>query len=442
MTNNKIEPRLLKGFRDILPEDMLLRNEVIKRIRTVFEAHGFLPLETPALEHLDILAGKYGEEGDRLIYKFKDQGERDVALRYDLTVPLARVVAQYQELPKPFKRYQIQPVWRADKPQKGRFREFYQCDVDILGSQSITAEAEILSVVNSSLLNLGFDEFVIRINHRNLLNSILIFSGLGEDALIPVCRSIDKLDKIGPNGVKEELKKSGFSNEHIESIFKLIERKFSSNRDYLDSLKKDLGGIQEAVLALEEMSTLDSYMQAIGIYEKRYQFDISLARGLDYYTGMVFETEISRPKVGSITGGGRYDKLVGMFLKDDIAAVGTSLGLERIIEAVKEFNLVQVPPNSTSVMITNFGNNENLEAFKLLARLRNGGINAELYPDNVKMGKQLKYADKVGIPFVVILGEEEISEGKVKIKKFPEGDQDEISISGLVSYFKENLKDR
>ncbi len=432
----KIEPRLLKGFRDFLPEDMLLRNKVIGIIKEVFELHGFLPLETPTLEHLDILTGKYGDEGEKLIFNFKDQGDRDVAMRYDLTVPLARVVAQYQELPKPFKRYQIQPVWRADKPQKGRFREFYQCDVDILGSESRLADAEILSVVYHSLKELGFREFLIKINDRRLLNAMVRYTGKSDDAVVPFCRSMDKLDKIGVDGVKKELQSSGFSSEQIEKVFKVLSPGLEKESFDINEVSKLLAGDDEADAALEDLKKIFSYLDSLGVEKDAYIFDLSLARGLDYYTGTVFETVVTRPKVGSITGGGRYDELVGVFTSQGLPAVGTSLGLERIIEVINEHGFINAGQTVAEALVVNFGDDVSKEGLKLVKILRESGIPSEIYPDSAKLGKQFKYADKMGIPAVLICGTDEITRGTVVVKNMKTGGQEEIKQTALVSHLR------
>jgi histidyl-tRNA synthetase len=427
-----IEPRLLKGFRDFLPEDMILRQNVISIIRNVFELHGFLPLETPTLEHLDILSGKYGEEGEKLIYKFKDQGERDVAMRYDLTVPLARVIAQYPELPRPLRRYQIQPVWRADKPQKGRFREFYQCDCDIIGVEDITAEAEIISAVFYSLKALGFQKFCIKINHREVLNGLLSYSGLDQSFLLPLCRSIDKLDKIGLDGVKDELIKNGLSNAAAAKILEMLQ--INDPVSAMNLVSEKLGKYENAGSAVLQLRKLFVYLKESGIADEYYKFDISLARGLDYYTGTVFETVVSEPKIGSITGGGRYDELISIFTKERIPAVGTSLGLERLIEVIKTFELLPVPASVSKALIINFSEETTGHAIGVGRLLRANGIPCEIYPEPGKIQKQFKYADKLHIPYVLIIGTEEMADESVMVKKLADGSQKRIALTDLVSF--------
>jgi len=431
-----IEPRLLKGFRDFLPEDMILRQKVISIIRNVFELHGFLPLETPTLEHLDILSGKYGEEGEKLIYKFKDQGERDVAMRYDLTVPLARVIAQYPELPRPFRRYQIQPVWRADKPQKGRFREFYQCDCDIIGVEDITAETEIISSVHDSLKALGFQKFCIKINHREVLNGLLAYAGLEQNFLLPLCRSIDKLDKIGPDGVKDELIQNGFSNAAVARILEMLQVNDPVSAFAMDLVSEKIGKFVKTGSAVLQLRKLFGYLKESGIADEYYKFDISLARGLDYYTGTVFETVVSEPKIGSITGGGRYDELISIFTKEKIPAVGTSLGLERLIEVIKIFELLPVPSSVSKALIVNFSEETTGYAVGVGQLLRANGIPCEIYPEPGKLQKQFKYADKLHIPYVLIRGSEEIADGSVVVKKLADGSQNRIPLENLIEFFK------
>lgn len=431
-----IEPRLLKGFRDFLPEDMLLRQKVISIIREIFELHGFLPLETPTLEYLDILSGKYGEEADKLIFHFKDHGERDVALRYDLTVPFARVIAQYQELARPFRRYQIQPVWRADKPQKGRFREFYQCDCDIIGTEDVTAEYEVISVIYDSLKALGFKKFVIKINHRQILNGLLSLTGLEQSYISPLCRSIDKLDKIGTEGVKEELLRNGFSEKSSEKIIKILSSGTTSIIEEIDGITSSISNDAIFQKALTDIKTLFGYFKSAGIPEENYAFDISLARGLDYYTGMVFETVVSEPKIGSITGGGRYDELIGMFAKERIPAVGTSLGLERIIEVIKAFNLLEIPRNVSKALVVNFSEETTEYTVKIAHLLRSNGMGCEIYPEKAKLSKQIKYADKLHIPFVLIAGNEEMADETVLVKILENGTQERIKLQKLPVFLK------
>ncbi len=373
----KIEPRTLKGFRDFLPKEALKRQYVIETLRRVFESYGFEPLETPALEYEDILLGKYGEEGDKLMYRFEDNGQRRVALRYDQTVPLARVVAQYQnELPFPFKRYQIQNVWRADNTQKGRFREFLQCDIDTVGEQSIGCDAEIIAIVDKSLRTLGFENFRILINDRKN------FEGVDSAAIL----TIDKLKKIGAEGVKQELREKGFD----ENLLTQIQEK-------------------EASQLIQILLNNQDYTGNKTIYEP------TLARGLNYYTGLIIEVEIEGFDAGSVGGGGRYDNLIGMFANQSIPAVGFAFGFDRLMEAMDEQGLFPENLSTTKVLVTVPTKElENL-AISISSRLRSNNINTEVYLDNnAEMTKQYKYAEKKGIPYVIVPIDEQAVELRTK----------------------------
>lgn len=401
-----ITPKTLKGFRDFLPNEARKRNYVIETLRRVFESYGFEPLETPSLEYEEILAGKYGEEGDKLMYKFKDRGDRNVALRYDQTVPLARVVAQYQNaLPFPFKRYQIQNVWRAENTQKGRFREFLQCDIDIVGSTSIIADAEILEVASTALRKLGFRKFKILINDRRLLGKLNEQGYLTAEELLSVYRSLDKIKKISREGVEKELADKGFSKEIIEAIFSNAE--IIKENDNIVQIRKYLKqqGLEDIIL-----------------------FDPMLVRGLDYYTSTIIEVEIEEYSAGSVGGGGRYDNLIGMFNDQTIPAVGFAFGFDRLIEAMDELNLFPQDLNPTKILVTIFSKEYASNSLAIAKELRFKKINTELYPDeNAKLEKQLKYADKKGIKYAAILGPEEIKDNKVIIKNLT--DRTQVTVS-------------
>lgn len=359
----KIEPRTLKGFRDFLPKDARKRQYVIEALKSVFESYGFEPLETPALEYEDILLGKYGEEGDKLMYRFEDNGQRRVALRYDQTVPLARVVAQYEnELPLPFKRYQISSVWRAENTQKGRFREFLQCDIDIVGSTSPSCDAETIQIAISSLQKLGFKNFKILVNDRSL------FGEISKDAVI----SIDKLKKIGEEKVKEELSQKGIDPKVV------------------DEIKRN-----EPTDSLEKMIDL--------VNDERVVFEPTLARGLDYYTGLIIEVEIEGYSAGSVGGGGRYDNLIGMFAGKQIPAVGFAFGFDRLLEAMGELNLFPDElDGKTKVLVTIPSIELEKTSMEIANILRKSGINTESWLDETKMDRQFKYAEKKEIPYVVV----------------------------------------
>lgn len=396
----KIEPKTLKGFRDFLPDQMKKRQYVIDKLRAVFESYGFEPLETPALEYEEILTGKYGEEGDKLMYRFEDLGGRKVAMRYDQTVPLARVVSQYKnEITFPFKRYQIQPVWRADNTQRGRFREFYQCDIDIVGSSSQKADAEILTCVSSCIKILGFDKFKILVNDRQN------FKDYDPKAIAIV----DKLKKIGEEKVKEELKNSGFDENLLQEVIQ----------------KSKTQNLSEIV----EMSV--SQDQSL---EEKIIYEPTLARGLDYYTGLIIEVEIEGFDAGSVGGGGRYDNLIGIFSNEAIPAVGFAFGFDRLIEAMDGLNLFPQNLTKTQILVTVFSDDLKEVSANFSTFIRNKGVNSELYLNSdAKIDKQIKYADKKGVPFVAIIGPDESSKNMVTIKNLKSRDQQTVQYDDAAS---------
>ena len=396
MSNKLIEPRTLAGFRDFLPTDMIVRKKVMGILTNIFQKYGFDPLENPTLEYQDILLGKSGAEAEKLMYLFKDPGSRDVGMRYELTVSTARVLAQYPTLPKPFKRYQIQPVWRADKPQKGRYREITQCDIDTFGTTSPLADAEIIAIIYEGLKGIGFKEFTIRINSRQILFQVMANAGISEDKYLTAIQSIDKLDKKTQEEVEKELEAKGFSLKSIKDIFASL-KNISPN----DNLKDIFAAVEK-----------------LGVTKDYFKFDPILSRGLDYYTGVVFETAVTEPKIGSVTGGGRYDKLIGKFTGQDIAATGTSFGIDRICDVITELNLwPNTPKTSAKVLVTIFSKNLVDKSLEITSLLRENGINAEIYLDqNSKLDKQLKYADQKGIPFAIIIGPDEAAKNLITIK--------------------------
>ncbi len=413
----EIKSKILKGFRDFLPQQMAIRQKVFSIVKNVFESYGFDAIETPSLEYADTLLGKYGEEADKLIYRFKDQGNRDVALRYDLTVPLSRVIAQYDNrLVKPFKRYQIQPVWRADKPQKGRYREFTQCDVDIVGSNSPLADTEIIAVIYDVLKGIGFEKFTIRINSRQTLFSIMESAGVPQEKILSAIRSVDKLDKISCEEVEKELAEKNIEPEIIKKIFLSIK-------------KAEPDPFLKNVLSLTKK---------FGVSENFLKFDPTLARGLDYYTGPIYETIVEKPKIGSITGGGRYDKLIGTFIGKDIPACGTTIGVDRIIDVIEELNLWPgISPTKTQILITLFDKSFLDQAIEISQTLRTEDINNEIYLNlGDRLEKQLKYADKKGIPFAIIFGPEEIQKDTIILKNLKTREQKEIQKSNLIKTIK------
>ncbi len=435
----KIKPQILKGFRDFLPRQKALRQQIIKTMQDTFEIFGFEPLETPAIEYASILEGKYGEEGEKLIYKFSDRGGRQVALRYDLTIPLSRVIAMYPNLPKPFKCYQISPVWRADKPQRGRFREFWQCDADIVGSDSALADAEIIATIYQILKTLNLKQFTIRINNRKLLNGIAHSLEIKEDTIPSLLRIIDKLDKKGVKGVKAEMMEKQFPEKTAYIILELLTAS-KGNTITFNDIKNKFPSSPLLSDGIEELEEIFSYLESMGIDSEYYRFDISLARGLDYYTGPIFETTVDEPKIGSITGGGRYDNLIGMFSNTQFPATGSSFGLERIITVMEELNLSSLSTTTSEVLVTLFSPDMNKEVLQLVSYLRSSGIKTEVYFKQEKMKKQLSYASNKGIPFVAILGPDEQKNNTVMLRDMRKGKQEAIIRDELVNTIRRELR--
>jgi len=412
----KTKLQTLKGFRDFLPEDMTIRQKVIDTLKKVFESYGYQPLETPSLEYAITLLGKYGEDADKMVYTFKDKGGREVGLIYDLTIPISKVLALYSgKIPLPFRRYQIQRIWRAEKPQKGRYREVLQCDVDTFGTSSPLADAEIVAIIYDCLKKLNFEKFTIRINSRQVLFKLMSELGLKQkEKQLSILRTIDKLDKINLTEVKNELKQKGLSSGKTEKLLSLIK-----------SAQPD-----------ENLKQLFNYLKWFKVDKKFYQFDPTLVRGLDYYTGPIFETYVEKPKIGSITGGGRYDNLVTMLGGPDIPATGTTIGLDRICDVIKEQNLwPEVSSTPTKVLVTVFSPEYLEKSIELSKILRQNKMRVEVYLKEDKLDKQIKYADKKGIKYVIILGPEEEKSGKVTIKDMMKGSQETIPQEKLEDYF-------
>ncbi|MFH1896180.1 MAG: histidine--tRNA ligase [bacterium] len=409
--NKLIEkPRILKGFRDFLPPEMGLRNYVLNTMVAVFESFGYLPLQTPTLEYQDILLGKYGQEADRLVYTFEDKGGRSVGLKYDLTVPTSRVLAMYQnDINLPFKRYQIQPVFRAEKPQKGRYREVLQCDVDIFGVKTPLADAEIVAVIYKVLSGLGLADFVIKINSRQVLFALFEGLDLSEQERASFLQSLDKLEKIGKERVIKELSKKGF-----------------------------VAGLANGILEKQEKAQPDEYLgevlrlvEVFGVPKEFFEFDPSMVRGLDYYTGPIFETYIKKPALGSLTGGGRYDNLVESLGGPSVPATGTTLGLDRICEVVKELGLYNEAGSGPKALVAVFENSLDY-ALSVLAKLQTSGIKAEIYLDpKESLRGQIAYASKLKIPYVIIAGSQEKTKGVVVVKDMKTGEQEEVGLDDL-----------
>lgn len=424
MPSAKTQPA--RGMRDFLPEDVRKREYVIGVIKEVYERYGFEPLETPAAENIETLMGKYGEEGNQLIFKIlkrgvhEGTGEADLALRYDLTVPLARVVAEYRDkLPKFFKRYQIQPVWRADRPARGRFREFYQCDVDVLGSRSMIVEAEIISASSEALTKLGFTDFVVRLNHRKVLTGMLDAAGISSEKHETALIALDKLDKIGTEGVLREFAEREVLVETAgKKLLALFEAK-TSNEETLARLEKFVGSHDVGLAGVAELGEIISYVSSSVV-----EIDPSLARGLSYYTGAIMEIQV-KDLTGSLGGGGRYDNLVGMFLGQDLPACGFSLGMERIIVVMSERNMfpADLPSSPVDVMVAIWNEDSISQSVALAQQLRARGLRVDLYPEADKLGKQFKYASSRGVPFVAVLGEDERARGEVALKNMSTGEQ-------------------
>jgi len=433
------KPKLLKGFRDYLPETMISKERMLRQVSRTFEAHGFAPLQTPALEYEEILLGKYGAEGDKLLYRFKDLGDRAVAMRYDLTVPLARVVAQYADLEQPFRRYQIGTVWRAEKPGPGRYREFMQCDVDITGSTSILADAEILAAGAAVLTDLGVDSFVIRVNNRKLLNAALARVGISEAVLVKdTLRIVDKLPKVGVAGVQEELARAtGLEAKAIDGIFEFLALGGRSDAmSLLDRLAPMMAGNEGGVIGLEELRQLLNHVKDMGL-EDRVEVDLSIARGLDYYTGTIYETFLREKEgSGSIMSGGRYDTLIGVFRKQPVPAVGISLGIDRLFNTLLDLELVKTTRATADVMVAVFNAEAVSTAVQVASELRSAGISTELYPAPDRLKKQFKYADRKGIPIVILAGPDEISDGTTKVKNLVKREESTIQRTRLVEHLK------
>ncbi len=449
------KPGIPKGTRDFSPAEVAKRQYIIATIKHHFEVFGFQPIETPSFENSDTLMGKYGEEGDRLIFKILNSGDylakangdflsdrdslkltsqiSEKALRYDLTVPFARYVVQHQnDIEFPFKRYQIQPVWRADRPQKGRFREFYQCDADVVGSKSLWQEVEFVQLYDNVFTNLGLNGAVIKINNRKVLSGIAEVIG-AKDKLIDFTVALDKLDKVGEDGVKKEMLEKGISQEAIDKVQPLFNFTGSIN-EKLDKLNKLLASSEEGMKGVEELRFICERIMAIGLGKSELDLDVTLARGLNYYTGAIFE--VTAPKevaMGSIGGGGRYDDLTGIFGLKNMSGVGISFGLDRIYLVLEELGLFpDTVTETTKVLFVNFGDAESMYAMKALKHLREKGIKSELYPDSAKIGKQFQHADKRGIPFAVLTGEEEINNNTYTLKDLVSGEQCKVTMQELI----------
>lgn len=446
------KPSIPKGTRDFSPAEMARRNYIFDTIRDVFRLYGFKQIETPAMENLSTLMGKYGEEGDKLLFKILNSGDFlskadrslidagdcvrltsqlcEKGLRYDLTVPFARYVVQHRnELQFPFKRFQIQPVWRADRPQKGRYREFYQCDADIIGSDSLINEIELLQLIDEVFSRLKIN-ITIKLNNRKVLAGIAELIGAPEK-IVDITVAIDKIDKIGIDNVNAELRERGLSEEAIATLQPILAIDGTLN-ERIDKLASVLASSETGMLGVKELREVIEGVNALGL-QATLDLDVSLARGLNYYTGTIIEVKAQDVQIGSITGGGRYDNLTGVFGLPDVSGVGISFGADRIYDVLNTLDLYPAETSSaTTVMFTNFGTAEAAASMKMIKQLRAAGISAEIYPENAKMKKQMGYADALKVPYVVIVGENELAENKMMLKEMATGNQQLLSVEEAI----------
>lgn len=452
------KPSIAKGTRDFLSAEVAKRSYIFETIRKSFETYGFAPIETPSFELSSTLLGKYGEEGDRLIFKILNSGEKvrkaditalevgnlarfsnslaEKALRYDLTVPFARFVVQHQnEISFPFKRYQIQPVWRADRPQHGRYQEFYQCDADVVGSDSLLYEVDFILLFDEVLTSLEIPDFTIKLNNRKILTGIAELSG-EIDRIIPITVAIDKLDKIGKEGVVKELKEKGLSDDALNKIEPLFELK-GDTKTRLSEMKAYLKTSEIGLEGIAELENVLNRVEMLGLKRAKIEFDVTLARGLNYYTGAIFEVKANGVKMGSICGGGRYDDLTGVFGMKGMSGVGISFGADRIYDVITELDLFpDEVDNRLDLLFVNFGTKEELHCLKLVKRMRIEGVSSELYPASVKMKKQMKYANDRGVKYIALIGENEIEKNMLLIKDMETGNQLELSFDAAVAHLK------
>jgi len=452
------KPTLPKGTRDFGPAQMAKRQFILENIKKVFQKYGFQPLETPAMENLTTLTGKYGEEGDQLLFKILNSGDflKDVesskletrnsklitfdisekGLRYDLTVPFARfVVMNRNEITFPFKRYQIQPVWRADRPQKGRYREFYQCDADVVGTDSLLCEAEIVLMIKEVFKRLGIEDYSIKINHRAILSCLAeLCDAKGNESALFV--AIDKLDKIGEEKVKEELRGRGFFETSLITLFEILNFK-GSTQQKIEFLSRKFSNTPSGQKGITDFKEVLNLLTGYGATEDHVEFDIALARGLSYYTGCIFEVKINHVSIGSVSGGGRYDNLTGVFGLPGVSGVGFSFGVDRLYDAMEELKLFpQEAQISTQVLIAHFDEESKRYGLKVLQALRENGIASEIYPDSVKIQKQLEFANKKMVPYTIVIGSEEVKNDILAFKNMKTGEQQKLTIEKILDTFK------
>ncbi len=447
-----------KGTRDFLPNVMAKRNFIFETIKKSFQIYGFEAIETPAIENLKTLTGKYGEEGDQLLFKILSRGEKfdsavesvvdkesrgakehhlcDLALRYDLTVPFARFVVQNQnEISFPFRRYQLQSVWRGDRPARGRYREFVQCDADVVGTDSLVCEVELVQLIDEVLTNLGIPDFTIKLNNRKILTAIAEVVG-ESDKMMTITMAIDKLDKVGEEGVVKELSGRGVSDAAIEKIRSLFSLGLDAKKN-LETISKFVQESEVGKKGLEELEFIFNTVEKIGLRSAKLEFDVSLARGLNYYTGAIFEVKANGVSIGSIVGGGRYDNLTGIFGLKDVSGVGISFGADRIFDVMEGLKLFpEASLNGTQLLFVNFGPQEEAYCLKLLNQVRKAGVSAEIYPKKAKMNKQMTFANRKGIKHVAMVGSEEVAAGNLTVKNMDDGSQQTLTIEQLISQLK------
>ena len=450
------KPSLPKGTRDFGPAQMAKRQFIFSTIRKVFEMYGFQPLETPAMENLSTLTGKYGEEGDQLLFKILNSGDylknidvsklkaldaraitsdiSEKGLKYDLTVPFARyVVMNRHEITFPFKRYQIQPVWRADRPQKGRYREFYQCDADVVGTDSLICEAEIILMIKEVFQGLGITDYTIKINHRGILSALAELAGSNNDSSLFV--AIDKLDKIGEDKVKEELLSKGFTGDNLARLFEILNFRGSAKQK-LELLTSKFVSNEHGKKSTNELNQILSLLNGYGASDEHVELDIALARGLSYYTGCIFEVKINDVSIGSVSGGGRYDNLTGVFGMPGVSGVGFSFGVDRLYDAMEELQLFpEAAQISSKVLVCHLDEECQRYSLKVIYALREKGIASEVYPDLSKLKKQLEYADRKKIPFTIVVGSDEMKSGVLSFKNMKSGEQQKLTLSEIISKF-------
>jgi len=432
---HRIKPQTLRGFRDFLPDQMMAREHLMDIARSVYRSYGFAPIDTPALEYAEVLLGKGGEESDKQVFRFTDQGDRDVAMRFDLTVPLARFAAQYvQELGVPFRRYHIAPVWRGERPARGRFREFMQCDFDTIGTMSNSADIETLFVINDLFEKMGIERFTIRVNNRKVLNGLLEKCGLSEHA-VGILRCLDKLDKIGRDAVAAEMvEKVGITAEGASQVLNMAQLKGTPGQ-VLTELEGMLAGSPTGKQGVRDLRELFTAVDACGWPAGRVSLDVAIARGLDYYTGTIYETLLGDlPEIGSVCSGGRYDNLADLFTAQQLPGVGASLGLDRMLAAMEELGMTRKATTPAPVLVTMFDATRVSDYLQMGRLLRKAGIGTEVYPEAKNIGKQMKYADKKGFRLALIAGGDEFAAGQWQIKDLKNGSQESVPAANIIPH--------